>query len=275
MAFMAAVVALAVGAQASANSLLQLAYNSAKVYGAVDLGGTGSNLGAIDLTNGAMIVTTSAFAFIPNGNGSGSLFGGEKGTIGVIETGDNAIHDAIEEGWKGGAGVWSGSNGITSSILATSTTANLDIAWADAAYNSNLVTHGFRGVPVNSSQSVITFDWVGDADLNGLVNFQDYSLWLNGKGGHYANSVNAQWADGDFDYNGLVNFQDYSLWLNGKGVGTAAPWPSNGPIVPAEFTSVSYAASNISPVPEPASLALVLAAAGLFAFRRSVKKLFA
>jgi hypothetical protein len=46
----------------------------------------------------------------------------------------------------------------------------------------------------------------GDADLNGVINFDDYSFtdfgFNNGLGG---------WSHGDFDGNNIVNFDDYAL----------------------------------------------------------------
>jgi hypothetical protein len=53
---------------------------------------------------------------------------------------------------------------------------------------------------------LVKFTWYGDADLNGVVNFDDYSRTDAG-----FNSGGSTWFQGDFDYNGVVNFDDYSL----------------------------------------------------------------
>ena len=88
LACMAAVVALSIAAEASAQSLLVLDYDAAKQFGNVHIAG-----GAIDLTSGAMIVTTSSFGFVPTGGAPN-----EYGSPGVAEFGDAAIHDALAEG---------------------------------------------------------------------------------------------------------------------------------------------------------------------------------
>ncbi|MBC8106480.1 MAG: hypothetical protein H7Z14_07820, partial [Anaerolineae bacterium] len=59
--------------------------------------------------------------------------------------------------------------------------------------------------------SPITRDWFlqfkqGDADTNGVIDFDDYSLIDNGFNNHRTG-----WSNGDFDYNGIVDFDDYSL----------------------------------------------------------------
>ena len=88
LACVAGAVHFLLGGQALAQSLLQLDYR-AKVFGTIEIAD-----GAIDITNSAMILdATSAFGFVPVG---GQL--NEYGTPGVPEYGDNAIHDAIEEG---------------------------------------------------------------------------------------------------------------------------------------------------------------------------------
>ncbi|MBC8109247.1 MAG: hypothetical protein H7Z14_21855, partial [Anaerolineae bacterium] len=46
----------------------------------------------------------------------------------------------------------------------------------------------------------------GDSDLNGIVDFDDYSHIDNG-----FNNNSTGWANGDFDGNGVVDFDDYSL----------------------------------------------------------------
>jgi hypothetical protein len=86
----------------------------------------------------------------------------------------------------------------------------------------------------------------GDADANGIINFDDYSFIDNG----YNNNLTG-WSNGDFDGNGVINFDDYSLIDNqfnlqfGGGDGNA----------------------GTRAVPEPSSLAMI-AVATAFARRR-------
>ena len=51
------------------------------------------NAFGVDLSSGAMVVTTSSFGFVPS-----ESLPGELGTPGTAEYGDNAIHDAILRG---------------------------------------------------------------------------------------------------------------------------------------------------------------------------------
>ncbi len=124
LAMLAAVVAVAVASQASAQSLLVLDYNSAKIFGSVEIAG-----GAIDVTNGAMIVTTSSFGFVPSGDPGGPP---EVGVPGVAEYGDNAIHDALVEGGNYANGYWNGTNGIMSSTAQNDNSGFLKaVGWID------------------------------------------------------------------------------------------------------------------------------------------------
>jgi hypothetical protein len=84
-----------------------------------------------------LIVTTSSFGFVPE-----FKLQGELGTPGVPEYGDNAINDAILEGFGQ-------SNGITF-ILPISGGSGID--WFDNSSGSYSV---YDGIPINSSQSVI------------------------------------------------------------------------------------------------------------------------
>jgi hypothetical protein len=88
----------------------------------------------------------------------------------------------------------------------------------------------------------------GDADLNGVDNFADYSAVT----GNYLVPGTFGWADGDFDGNGTVNFADYSLVTANYLV---AGFNYNvGPTSPGAGSGGGLGASS---VPEPASIALL------------------
>ena len=53
---------------------------------------------------------------------------------------------------------------------------------------------------------LVKFTYYGDADFNGVVNFDDYSRIDTG-----FTLGRTGWYNGDFDHNGSVNFDDYSL----------------------------------------------------------------
>ncbi len=239
MAALAAVVALAVASQASAQtSLLILSYSDAKTFGNVHVAG-----GAIDLTNGAMIVTTSSFGFVPTGG-----FADEYGSPGQPEYGRNAIHDALIEGANYSNGLWNGTNGIISSSAATDPLTNKGIGWLD---NSIGAYSTFKGVPVSADQSIIAYTYLGDADLSGFVDGSDYGLWsaaFNLPTSQVYGSGGVEWADGDWDQSGLSDGSDYGLFSATFGL---SPLYSAAPIVPS-----AQVGAAIAPVPEPSTFLL-------------------
>ncbi len=104
---------------------------------------------------------------------------------------------------------------------------------------------GFRGT------------YSGNANLDGTVDGDDYTYWLNG----FLNTTDPAiqgWLRGDFDYNGVIDGDDYTQWLNSF-LSAGPPLTGSGP----------------SPVPEPATLTLLgMAAISLVvrAWRRTDQK---
>ena len=64
----------------------------------------------------------------------------------------------------------------------------------------------FHAVPVISTDVLMEYTYVGDANLDGLVNGNDYSLTDTG-----FNMRRSGWFNGDFNYDGLINADDYTL----------------------------------------------------------------
>jgi hypothetical protein len=64
----------------------------------------------------------------------------------------------------------------------------------------------FAGQAIDTTAVVVKYTYYGDADFNGVVNFDDYSRADAG-----FNFGRSGWLNGDFDGNGSVNFDDYSL----------------------------------------------------------------
>ncbi len=98
------------------------------------------------------------------------------------------------------AGAWNGSSGITSSAAASTSGTSLGIE--PGLY----VASTFDGQTVADTDSVVKYTYIGDANLDGIVNGSDYTLIDNG-----LNNALTGWHNGDFNYDGLVNGDDYTL----------------------------------------------------------------
>jgi hypothetical protein len=65
-----------------------------------------------------------------------------------------------------------------------------------------------------------TYNMPGDANLDGLVDQADYTVWYN----HYGAA--GGWTEGDFTGDGVVDQADYTVWYNNYGsTGGSVPEP--------------------------------------------------
>src|SRR4029079_7317329 len=130
---------------------------------------------------------------------------------------------------------------------------------------------------IDSSAVLVKYTWYGDTDLNGLVDFDDYSRIDAG-----FNNNRTGWENGDVDYNGIIDFDDYSLidqafntqsgtlrramsYLDGgdrsdDGMNTPALQFVEPPF--ARFGN-AYAQSFLANVPEPATIGILMPALGV------------
>ncbi|MBC8106857.1 MAG: hypothetical protein H7Z14_09735 [Anaerolineae bacterium] len=116
------------------------------------------------------------------------------------------LRGAIRLGYNSGA--WNGKF-IASTTAANNPQHNTALGYAAVWDIMPPPTSGgymFQGQPVNGSDVIVTYTYYGDTDLNGIVDFDDYSRIDSG-----FNNGGTDWFHGDFDYNGIVDFDDYSL----------------------------------------------------------------
>ncbi|MBC8107957.1 MAG: S-layer family protein [Anaerolineae bacterium] len=140
----------------------------------------------------------------------------------------------------------------------------------------------FDGFTIANSDIVIKFTYNGDTDLNGVVDFDDYSHTDGG-----FNNNRTGWFNGDFDYNGIVDFDDYSLidgafntqtgtlrralsYLNG---GDRSDYGINTPALQMVMDHYQqfgqpYATSFLNAVPEPTSAGIIYGLLALATRRR-------
>lgn len=98
----------------------------------------------------------------------------------------NEVRRDLRNAYNNGA--WNG-QGITSSLAAASPT------------HSTALGYGLV-----SPTLLVKYTYYGDTDLDGIVNFDDYSRADAG-----FNNAGTDWFHGDFNYDGVVNFDDFSL----------------------------------------------------------------
>jgi hypothetical protein len=100
----------------------------------------------------------------------------------------------------------------------------------------------FNGQTIGEFDTLVKYTWLGDADLNGLVDSVDFGLFQAG----FDNSAPyTGWAFGDFDYNGVVDSVDFGLFQTGLGGQTGTLLRSGG-----------GNALAISAIPEPGTWVL-------------------
>jgi autotransporter-associated beta strand protein len=82
------------------------------------------------------------------------------------------------------------------------------------------------GYTDSGSQILIMYTWIGDTNLDGVVNAADLANMAP------VGTTNATWSMGDFNYDGVVNQDDYSLFAlgaaesNSQNISTTLPEPT-------------------------------------------------
>jgi Glycosyl hydrolases family 18 len=156
------------------------------------------NGGTLTLSPGAGVFTTSSLTIAPGAVldiGNNSLIINYAGTAdpiatirGYLTTGDNN-------------GTWNGA-GIDSSAAASN--AGYGIGYADGADG---VVSGLA-----SGQIEVAYTLYGDANLDGIVSGDDFSILAGNLG-----KPEAAWDEGDFLYNGVVSGDDFSVLVANMG----------------------------------------------------------
>lgn len=125
----------------------------------------------------------------------------------------------------------------------------------------------FYGNSVTQNSILMLYTFVGDSDLNGLVNVADFDRFENGFGG---SAPYNSWAFGDFDYDGLIDGGDFELVQYGFSYSN----PSFGHPLAYEMEAFANANSlTLIPqiaalVPEPSTAGLITAASMMILRRR-------
>lgn len=222
----AAISVSATGSVKLAASDRTVAPQSVLVTGALDIQGT------LDLTNNDMVVR----------NGS-----------------ESSLRAAVAAWWNGG--LRNGTTGLISSVGSTASGIN-ELATLAVVTNSNGVGSplmgGFDGVAVTTTDVLVKYTYLGDANLDGKVTTTDIEAVIRGIRGQLTG-----WVNGDTNYDNVVNGDDLANVL-----------------IAYRLQGLSFGDSNIAPsggtgggtgggaVPEPTALGLLLAAVPMMRRRR-------
>jgi autotransporter-associated beta strand protein len=236
--------------------------------GALSISGSGIVQLADGVTN-QTFVTPGAHSSVPTSNinltslsitGTGTLDIGNNRIIVDYTSGNDPIASIaawIKAGYNDGDTPGAGPS-IISSDIATDDTASgysYGIGYADGA------DHVVAGLP--SGEIEIMFTLLGDANLDGTVNGDDFSQFSSNLGG----SPRA-WDEGDFNYDGTVNGEDFAPFSHNQGQTDVLAASETGTLTgPLELSNGISSNLSLTNVPEPAS-AVLMVVAGLGTLRR-------
>jgi hypothetical protein len=197
------------------------------------------------------VPATGELVFEPNNTEVSTLSGLSIAPGGIVDLGNNTLIIDYGNGPDPIASIaqWiangfynlPGPKIISSAIASADAASGLSygIGYADGA--DGIVA----GLP--SGEIEIMFTLLGDANLDGTVNAEDYTTFSQNLG-----LTGMYWDDGDFNYDGTVNAEDYTLFSQNIGQSAAlaaidgAPESANG--------------INLANVPEPMSAGVIVMA---------------
>jgi hypothetical protein len=121
----------------------------------------------------------------------------------------------------------------------------------------------YLGAPVDGSSVIARYTLLGDATLDGLVDFNDLVKLAQSYNTTVSATTGSWWYNGDFTYDGVVDFND--LVKLAQNYNTALP---AAPVAGASAGFEADLARAFASVPEPSATILMLGVAGLAAGRR-------
>lgn len=161
--------------------------------------------GVLHIESDGVLAKSHAAGAVFNLQGTIDLNGGAM----IARSGGPALstfRSWIALGRNGGA--WNGSggtNGVINSSLAASTNTGVPDAIGYGS-GTELLPLRFGDFNVATGDVALRYTYVGDADLNRVINFDDYARIDAG-----FNLGRSGWTNGDFDFNNVANFDDYAL----------------------------------------------------------------
>jgi hypothetical protein len=195
----------------------------------------------LDLANNDMVVTNT-----PPGQRVGGSYTGLTGLIAQAYA----------------SSAWTGLGMTSSAAAASGGVTSLGIAQArDALGITGTQTTLWSGQTVSPGDTLIAYTYGGDANLDGLIDAQDYGIIDN-----FVQFPGASgYSNGDFNYDGVIDAVDYGIIDNN--IQVQGP-PLISSAAGAADVSGAGALQGISAVPEPAATSLVAFASVALLSRR-------
>jgi autotransporter-associated beta strand protein len=239
------------GTSVSAGRLVILptgATSSALAHGALSISGGTLQL-ADNVTAGTALAASNVNLTSLSMTGSGTLDIGNNRVIVDYSSPATDPIASIAQWIKNGFYNLAGPQIISSDITADDAASGLSygIGYADGA------DHVVAGLP--SGEIEIMFTLLGDANLDGTVNTEDFTQFSQ----HLGQSGQS-WDDGDFNYDGTVNTEDFTLFSHNLGESDSLAAAAGG-LEAADGISLAN-------VPEPGSMGLLTLIAGGLLVRR-------
>jgi hypothetical protein len=182
-------------------------------------------------------------------------------TSGMIVT--DGTYATIKANMKTGrtstVNLWTGTTGITSTAAKIACVGLNDTTLSIVTGDEYLALPGthttFLGetVPAGSSWVMSYYTWQGDVDLNGTVNNSDILRVRTGFGNP---ALPRNWTNGDINFDGAINNNDI-LAVRNSFANHGANFTPPTTLVPGSGDGSSSSGSDMSPVPEPSTLALI------------------
>ncbi len=203
------------------------------VLPSLNINGGTSPVATLDITSSKMVITNTSFA--------------------AAQTAYSTAHAQVANAFDGFA--WD-LPGITSSQVQTDFNVNgiptaVGIVLNNDTAGGNLFygdgTGGFpqfAGTSVDQNSILFKYTYIGDSNLDGMVDSTDFGLFLAGYNDP-GTAASLGWAVGDYDYSSTVDSTDFGLFLAGYNYYASNPVPLNG-------------AGGVQAVPEPAAICLAI-----------------